>query len=72
MRIHMNLTSSGVRKGEVSSRIIHAGAHQEILNSYEKVNFLESAMNLTFLSMGLVCRNVFIVRLCSEIVGVKG
>ena len=43
-----------------------------MLNSYEKVNSLESAMNLTFLSMGLVCRNAFIVRPCSEIVGVKG
>ena len=72
MRIHMNLTSSGMRKGEVSSRIIHTGAYQEMLNSYEKVNSLESAMNLTFLSMGLVCRNAFIVRPCSEIVGVKG
>ena len=72
MRIHMNLTSLGMCKGEVSSWIIHTGAYQEILNSYEKVNSLESAMNLTFLSMGLVCRNAFIVRPCSEIVGVKG
>ena len=68
----MNLSSSGMRKGEVSSRIIHTGAYQEMLNSYQKLNFLESAMNLTFLSMGLVCRNAFIVRPCSEIVGVKG
>ena len=43
-----------------------------MLNSYEKVNSLEFAMNLTFLSMGLVCRNVFIVKPCGEIVGVKG
>ena len=42
-----------------------------MLNSYEKVKSLESAMNLTFLSMGLVCRNAFIVSPCSEIVGVK-
>ena len=41
-----------------------------MLNSYE--NSLESAMKLTFLSMGLVCRNAFVVRSCSEIVGVKG
>ena len=51
---------------------MHTGAYQEMLNSYEKVNYLESATNLTFLSIGLVCRNAFIVRPCSEIVGVKG
>ena len=33
---------------------------------------LESGMNLTFLGMLLVWRNAFIVRPCSEIVGVKG
>ena len=30
---YMNLSSSGMRKAEVSSRIIHTGAYQEMLNS---------------------------------------